>query len=128
MLVATKNWWQKLTEDKQKTLLDTVTSVLPEQRQLAATLETNAREALLAKGLRFYPLTQEQRAAYRAKVKPVWAQLLPNVLSTNEKRALLAAGIESTRTAVVARGVTALSNGDQALQAPPETPHHQAEQ
>ena len=128
ILVAANRWWRNLAEDKQKTLRDAMVAMLPEQRQLAAAREAKARDALLAKGLRRYPLTREQRTAYRAKVQPAWSQLLPNALSESEKRALLATSIKSTRAAVVARGVTALSNGDPALQAPPETPQHQAEQ
>lgn len=70
-LVANKRKFERLPEDQQQAVRDAAAEAIAWQRDTAAAEDTASREALVKAGMTFTPLSDETRAALRARSQPV---------------------------------------------------------
>ncbi|MFD3189361.1 TRAP transporter substrate-binding protein [Sedimentitalea sp. HM32M-2] len=83
MVVTSVDWWDSLPEDV-RTQLDTIVQEVTAERNAAVgKVDADARQAILDAGGVIRELTPEQRAAWLAAMKPVWAEFEGDVGADN---------------------------------------------
>lgn len=83
MLVTSSDWWDGLDPAVRDQLHTIVTEVTNERNDAVTKVDMSARQAILDAGGVIRELTPEQRAAWVAAMKPVWAQFEAEVGAEN---------------------------------------------
>jgi TRAP-type transport system periplasmic protein len=71
LVLASKKFWDQLSEDERKILIDAATEAKPYQRQTSRAMDQKAVEALKGKGMTVTEIAPQERTRMRDRLKPV---------------------------------------------------------
>lgn len=71
LVLASKKFWDQLSEDERKILFDAANEVKPYQRQVSREMDAKAVETLKSKGVVITEVSPQERARMRDKLQPV---------------------------------------------------------
>ena len=71
LVLASKKFWDQLSEDERKILLDAANEAKPYQRQTSRAMDAKAVDALKSKGMTVTEVSSQERTRMREKLKPV---------------------------------------------------------
>ena len=71
LVLVSKKFWDQLSDDERKILLDAADEAKPYQRQTSRAMDSKAAEALKTKGMVVTDISPQERARMREKLKPV---------------------------------------------------------
>ena len=71
LVLASKKFWDQLSEDERKILLDAANEAKPYQRQTSRAMDAKAVDALKSKGMTVTEISPQERTRMREKLKPV---------------------------------------------------------
>ena len=71
ILLASKKFWDRLSADERKILIEAANETTPYQREISRSMNRQAVETLKGKGMTITEVSPEERARMREKLKPV---------------------------------------------------------
>ncbi len=71
LVLASKKFWDQLSEDERKILIEAATEAKPYQRQTSRAMDQKAVEALKGKGMTVTEIAPQERTRMRDRLKPV---------------------------------------------------------
>jgi TRAP-type transport system periplasmic protein len=71
LVLASKKFWDQLSNDERNILLEAANETKPYQRETSRTMDAKAAEALKSKGMTITEISEEERARMKEIVKPV---------------------------------------------------------
>jgi len=71
LVLASKKFWDQLSEDERKILIDAASEAKPYQRQTSRAMDQKAVEALKGKGMTVTEIAPQERTRMRDRLKPV---------------------------------------------------------
>jgi TRAP-type transport system periplasmic protein len=71
LVLASKKFWDQLSDDERAILVDAATETKPYQREISRTMDAKAAEELKTKGMTVTQIPPEERSRMREKLKPV---------------------------------------------------------
>jgi TRAP-type transport system periplasmic protein len=71
LVLASKKFWDQLSDDERKILLEAAGEARPYQRQTSRAMDAKAMDTLKAKGMTVTEISTQERARMREKLKPV---------------------------------------------------------
>ncbi|MET0163598.1 MAG: TRAP transporter substrate-binding protein [Vicinamibacterales bacterium] len=71
LVLASKKFWDQLSEDERKILIDAASEAKPYQRQTSRAMDLKAVEALKGKGMTVTEVSPQERIRMRDRLKPV---------------------------------------------------------
>jgi TRAP-type C4-dicarboxylate transport system substrate-binding protein len=71
LVLASKRFWDQLSDDERTILLDAAKETQPYERETSRSLDAKAAEDLKSKGMTITEVSPEERSRMREKLKPV---------------------------------------------------------
>ena len=71
LVLASKKFWDQLSDDERTLLLDAAKETQPYERETSRSLDAKAAEELKSKGMTITEISSEERSRMREKLKPV---------------------------------------------------------
>ena len=71
LVLASKKFWDQLSDDERKILIEAASEARPYQRQTSRAMDAKAMDTLKAKGMTVTEVSTQERARMREKLKPV---------------------------------------------------------
>jgi tripartite ATP-independent transporter DctP family solute receptor len=71
LVMVSRKFWDQLSKDEQKVLMDAANEVKPYQRQVSRDMDAKAVDSLKSKGITVVELSPQERARMRDKLQPV---------------------------------------------------------
>jgi len=94
LVLASKKFWDQLSEDERKVLLDAADEVKPYQRKVSRELDAKAVDSLKARGMLVNDVSPQERARMRDRLQPVIDR---HRQATGELAREMAAAVEKVR-------------------------------